>query len=167
MHLYELATSYKSLEAWLSSDEPIDETALRQQLADITTQLKDKAENIGKMILDLEAESDTAKKEIDRLSKRKSSADNKATWLKSYLLEQMQVVSIDKLPCDLFTISLAKNPISVKIIDETKIAPEFWRTIPETKEVNKTAILTSFKETEGVIPDGVEIITDRKHLVIE
>jgi len=83
------------------------------------------------------------------------------------LLEQIQVVSIDKLPCDLFTISLAKNPISVKIIDETKIAPEFWRTIPETKEVNKNAILISFKETEGVIPDGVEIITDRKHLVIE
>lgn len=167
MHLYQLAESYQNLVAWAESDEVLDENILRQQLSEVSTQLTDKAENIAKMILDLEADSDTAKKEIDRLAKRKTSADNKAKWLNGYLLEQMQLSKIEKINGSVLSLSLVKNPISVRILDETKIAPEFWRIIPETKEVNKSAILTSFKETEGVIPDGVEIVTDKKHLVIK
>jgi len=62
MHLYEITESYQKILAWM--DEPnieISDEILKEHLANISEQLKDKAENIGKMILDLESESDTAK----------------------------------------------------------------------------------------------------------
>lgn len=165
-HFYELSTQYQNLLAWLESDQPIDENSLRQQLSEVTEQLKEKAENIGKMVLEYEANTVSIDIEITRLSSRKKSLVNKIEWLKSYVQGEMQNAQIDKIPGQILTLSLRSNPPSVKVLDETQIPAQFFRIIPETKEVNKSAILTEFKKT-GEIQPGTEIITDKKSLVIK
>jgi phage host-nuclease inhibitor protein Gam len=166
MHLYQLSEKYQTLLAWLNSDEPIDEISLKLQLQNVTEQLKDKAENIGKMVLEYESDVTAIDNELARLSARKKSLTTKTDWLKSYLLQEMQTANIDKLPCDLLTISLRKSPPSVVVLNAEAVEDKFIRHIPATWEVDKRGILDNFK-LSGEIPTGVEIVTDRKSLIIK
>ena len=166
MHLYELSKQYADTKSWLESDEIIDEVLLRQKFAETSDQLKIKAENIGKMVLEYESDVATLDNEISRLSARKKSLATKTDWLKSYLLEQMQNAQIDKIPCDILTISLRKNPPSVIVLNPDEVEQKFRRIIPETYEIDKKSILENFK-ISGEIPVGCDIKTDKKSIVIK
>lgn len=77
----------------------------------------------------------------------------------------MQVLGIDKIETELGTISIAKSPISVDIIDEDKIPAEY-KTIVQTIKVDKKAIADNFKST-GELIEGVRINTENKSLRIK
>ena len=72
---------------------------------------------------------------------------------------------IDKIETELGTISIAKSPISVDIIDEDKIPAEY-KTIVQTIKVDKKAIADNFKST-GELIEGVRINTENKSLRIK
>ena len=63
------------------------------------------------------------------------------------------------------TLSIAKSPISVEIVDEDKIPGKFKKVIQETK-IDKTAIKDYFKETGEVI-EGVKILTENTNLRVK
>ena len=164
MHLYELTAEYRFLEIEIEAGDG-DTDALQLQLDDIVGQLGDKAENIGKYILSLKADSEAIKTEIDRLATRRKAIDNKAEWLKSYLLSQMIYAEIDKIKKDVLTISVRTNPPSINIENQDEIPTEYRRVIPETWEPDKKAILEHVKATGEIVP-GCHIVTDKKSLVV-
>jgi hypothetical protein len=164
MHLYEIADEYRSFLANADSEE-FNEDTLKSKLAEITGKFNDKAENIGIMALELQSDSKALDDEINRLSNRKRAIDNKVSWLKGYLLQEMLNSAIDKVPGKIVTLSLRNAPPSVNILDKNAVPENYRRVIPESWDINKSAILENFKTT-GEIPNGCEVITNKKSLMI-
>jgi len=167
MKLYELSSEYINLKEYLNLGdiEPTDEEKLKEQLSKITDAFNTKVENLGKVIREYEAESDTIDDELDRLSRRQKAISNKAEWLKNYLQVEMQTANVDKVQGQILTISLQKSPPSCLILNESLVPQQFIKVIPETHQVSKVDILKHFRET-GEVPDGVSIETNRKTLRI-
>ena len=161
-HLYELSTAYKQL---LDTQELNDEECA-EAIGNIEELFKDKAINIGKLVLSLEADAEVVNQEITRLSARKTALLNRSKRLKAYLAENMEVTDTPKITHELFNISLVSNPPSVNVFDEKEIPEEYWRIIPETREVDKKAILAVYKD-KGEVVSGTEIISDKRHIVIK
>lgn len=167
MKLYEISDQLNFITASLDceTDEPIDKESLTKQLNELQLEFKVKVENIAKIILDYDANLDATTKELTRLTNRKRSLENKIEWLKNYLLEQMQATGNDKIQGEILNVSIAKSPKSVVILDKDKVPKEFRRAIPETWEIDKHSILENFEKT-GEIPEGTDVITDKKNVRI-
>lgn len=161
-HLYELSMAYKMLQ----DTEELTEEELATALANVNELFNEKACNIGKLALSLQADAKAIDTELERLSQRKQAMTNKVNWLKGYLAQEMEVTNTEKIKDELFTISLVSNPPSVQVDNEELIPADYWRIIPETKAVDKQTILANYKETQTVVP-GVSIITDKKHILIK
>ena len=77
----------------------------------------------------------------------------------------MENNGITKIETGLGTLSIAKSPASVEIVNEEAIPSEFKQEIVTIK-IDKTKIKNNFKET-GEVPDGVNIITTNTNLRIK
>lgn len=108
---------------------------------------------------------DGIKTEIERLRNYKAIVEGRIDRYKEYVKNNMQILGINKIETEIGTISMAKSPASVEIIDEEKIPDEYKKIIQEIK-IDKKAILNNFKET-GEIIEGVKIITENKNLRIK
>jgi hypothetical protein len=160
--LYELTDQYRFIANAL--DEAEDEFP-RDALEVIKTKIEDKAEDIAKLIRSYEADVLGIKSEIERLTKRGKTIQNKIDWLEGYLQAEMQVAGLDRIKKGLFTISLRNCPASVNIVNLDDIPTEFRRIVPESWQPDKKAILDYYKEHNESVA-GVEIVTDKKTLSI-
>ena len=165
MKLYELADQYNALKSLLEEDGATEE-ALQSQLQTIGEAFNDKAESIGKLILQLDSDAVAIGEEIKRLTARKQAAERKADWLRNYLLTEMQNAKTDKIKGQLLTVSVRTNPASVNIVNLDLIPIEYRRIIPERFEADKKAILDRAKTTGEIIP-GCEIVTDKRSLSVK
>lgn len=126
-----------------------------------------KVENIGIMIKQNEAIIRAVEIEMERIAERKRVREARIDRLRQYLEDNFKTANMgERLEFPLVTVAMQKNPPSVKIINEAEIPASFVRIIPEQKEVNKRAILDSWKKT-GENPPGTEIISDKKRLVVK
>ena len=105
------------------------------------------------------------KAEEKRIADTRKTGEAKLEKFKQYVLENMERLGLDKIPTELGTLSITKNPMSVEIEDETAV-PEEFKTIVQTVKVDKTAIKKHFKETGEIIP-GTKIIDDKMSLRIK
>ena len=105
------------------------------------------------------------KEEEDRISSDRKVLENKLIRFKQYVKECMENNGITKIETGLGTISIAKSPVSVEIINEEAIPSEFKQEIVTVK-IDKIKIKDNFKET-GEIPDGVNIITTNTNLRVK
>jgi hypothetical protein len=169
MQLYKLADKYQALSNLIESEDTDDvcQEDVKVLISKIEDDFKDKAINIGKLILTANADIKSIDVEIDRLSLRKMNLIRKSEWFKEYLKEQMLTAQIDKIQGDVLNLSLRKSPPSVIVNDESVIPPEYFRIVPEQKVVNKIAILRHLLDSEGEIIPGCEIVTNKKYLVIK
>ena len=77
----------------------------------------------------------------------------------------MEQNGFTKIETQLGALSIAKNPLSVKIYDEAQI-PDEYKTKVVTVKVDKTAIKKALKETGEIIP-GTKIIDNKTSLRIK
>ncbi|BBW99046.1 siphovirus Gp157 family protein [Geobacillus subterraneus] len=145
MKLYELTENYAKL---LEMAEEMDTDAIVDTLEALQEAIEDKAENIGKLIRNLEADVKVIRDEEKRLAERRQVIENKIERLKSYLQEQLEIAGIEKVKRPTITVSIRKNPPSVDVIDETLIPADFL--IPQPAKVDKRAILERLKNGEHV-----------------
>ena len=161
-HLYELSNAYKML---MDTDE-LTEEELIECVNNVKELFNDKARNIARLVLSLKADSEAIATEVIRLSARKQAIENRMTWLKNYLTQEMEATETTQIKDEIVSVSLRNSPPSVMVEDEELIPADYWRTIPETKVVDKQTILGLYKEDNSLIVPGVTIQTDRKHVVI-
>jgi len=154
-----MTDQYKILQ---DADEEGFEIALRQ----LRDAIENKAENIGKLWLSLQSNAAAIKAEEKRLMDRRQALENKAERLRVYLQQELELAGIEKVKRDTVTIYLRLNPPSVNVVNEEAIPWEFRRVIPETWEPNKKKIIEFWRQTAGNISPGVEIVSDKKSLVI-
>ncbi|MCR2678844.1 siphovirus Gp157 family protein, partial [Salmonella enterica] len=75
--------------------------------------IDDKAENIAKVLKELDGQTLAISAEIKRLQERKATLENNSRNLKGYLQAEMEKVGKEKIKTELFSISIQNNPPSV------------------------------------------------------
>lgn len=147
MKLYELTDKYAELAQMIADDETKTEM-LGDTLRALEDAIEIKAENIAKLIKNLDAEVEAFKNEEKRLADRRKALETKRDGLKRYLEEQLEKIGLDKVKTPIFTVALQYNPASVQVIDESKIPPAFWITPPPT--LDKKAVAERLKAGEEI-----------------
>ena len=110
--LYELTDAYKK---FLELESELDGEVFADTLESIDEAIEDKAENLAKVIKQLEATATMFDNEAKRLQNKKQTAANRATNLKSYLKGEMEKVGKLKIKGDLFSLNIQNNPPSVAL----------------------------------------------------
>lgn len=131
--LYVLTNQYLELAEKLA-DGDFDAATIADTIeaSGITDELAVKAQGIEFVARSAEAHHAVIDAEIARLQALKASRDKVAAGLRLYLKDNMERAGIEKIECQLFKLSIKKNPPAVEILDLAALPKEFWRT-PEPK----------------------------------
>lgn len=155
--LYEMSLATQMLFEMLMNDE-IDEQTFNDTVEGMGA--IEKAKGYCQMISVLDAEAEMFKNEIDRLTKKKKTIENKVAWLKEQLLNFYYANGAKKFDAGTFTVSVRKSSI-VCISDESKIPSEYCiiKVSPD-----KTAIKKAINS--GIAVNGANI-QERESLQIK
>ncbi|MDO0996630.1 siphovirus Gp157 family protein [Staphylococcus hominis] len=144
--LFDLSTDYQQLYDLIAEQE--DEQILKDTLASINDAIEDKADGYVAVIKTLEGDNKAIDEEIKRLRQRKTSNQNGVKRLKESLQEVMEQTGKEKFKTALNTYSIANNPPSLDITDESLIPKQYY--IEQQPKLDK-------KELLKVVKDGLEI----------
>lgn len=132
---------------------------------ELAIELQNKGTNIVGYALNEESLIDSIDIQIKRLQEFKKLKQNNLDRFKEYVKDNMERLGITKMDTELGTLSIAKNPMSVEIVNEDEVPKDFKQEIV-TEKIDKTAIKKRFKETGEMIP-GINIIDDKTSLRIK
>ncbi len=148
MNLYELSVAFQEVQ-----NMDLDPEVMQDTLDSIEDAIENKAENIAKLIRNLESDVTAYKEEEDRLKTKRQATENKVKWLKTYLEDNMKLTGKTKFKSGMFNFSIQKNPASVNITDEKAIPEEFL--IQQPPKVDKTSLKEILKR--GIEVPGAEL----------
>ena len=148
MNLYELSLAFQEVQ-----NMDLDPEVMKDTLDSIGGTFENKAENMAKLIRNLESDRLAYKEEEDRLKTKRQAVENKLEWLKTYLKDCMKLIGKTKFKSGMFNFSIQKNPVSVNITDK-KILPEDYL-IPQPPKVNNTTLKKALKD--GIEVPGAEL----------
>lgn len=148
MNLYELSVAFQEVQ-----NMELDPEVMKDTLDSIEDAIENKAENIAKLIRNLESDVSAFKEEEDRLKTKRQATENKVKWLKTYLEDNMKLTGKTKFKSGMFNFSIQKNPASVNITDE-RIIPEGFL-IQQPPKVDKTSLKEALKS--GIEVPGAEL----------
>ena len=148
MNLYELSTAFQQVQ-----NMELDPEVMQDTLDSIEDAIESKAENIAKLVRNLESDVSAYKEEEDRLKTKRQATENKVKWLKTYLEDNMKLTGKTKFKSGMFNFSIQKNPASVNITDEKAIPEEFL--IQQPPKVDKTSLKEILKS--GIEVPGAEL----------
>ena len=161
LSLYEITNAFPAL---MENDEMSveDKTKVEEEL---TILLQQKSQNIIGYARNTELMINAMKEEEKRLTNRRKLLENRLIKFKEYVKECMDKNGITKIDTELGSLTIAKNPASIEIVNEDEI-PSEYKTEVVTIKIDKTKIKNNFKET-GEIPSGVNILTNNTSLRIK
>ena len=148
MNLYELSLAFQDVQ-----NMDLDPEVMKDTLDSIEDAIESKAENIAKLVRNLESDVSAYKEEEDRLKTKRQATENKVKWLKTYLEDNMKMTGKTKFKSGMFNFSIQKNPASVNITDERIIPEEFL--IQQPPKVDKTSLKEILKR--GIEVPGAEL----------
>ena len=149
--LYELTDQYQQL---LELESEIDEQTFIDTLQSIDEAIEGKAENLAKVIKEIESTVSVITNEISRLQSKKQALNNRVANLKTYLQGEMEKVSKTKVKGALFTVNIQNNPPSLKVENTDKIPKSFY--IEQEPTLDKKALKGAVKN--GEVIEGVALV---------
>ena len=161
LSLYEITSSFPSL----MENEEISEQDKKKIKDELIVLLQQKSQNIIGYTKNIELTINAMKEEENRIANNRKTLEIKLIKFKEYVKECMENNGITKIETELGTLSIAKSPLSVEIINENEVPNEFKEEVVTVK-IDKTKIKNNFKET-GEIPAGINIITTNTNLRIK
>lgn len=159
--LYQITSAFPKL----MEQDDISEEDKKEIEKELTQILKQKSNGVIGYAKNLELTIKAMKEEEDRLEETRKKLEKRLNHFKDYVIECMIRNNIEKIDTDLGCLTLAKNPISVEIVNTEKI-PSKYKKITQTEIIDKRAILNDFKDTGEVI-EGVSFNTESKSLRIK
>ena len=161
LSLYEITNAFPALmeneEMSIEDKEKIEE--------ELTVLLQQKSQNVIGHIRNKEMTIEAKKNEEKRIAESRKHDEKQLEKFKQYVKECMDKNGITKIDTGLGSLTIAKNPTSVEIINEDEV-PSEYKTEVVTVKIDKTKIKNNFKET-GEIPSGVNILTNNTSLRIK
>jgi Siphovirus Gp157 len=136
-----------------------------ETLADYLQTALDKRDRIAEFILHTEETEQAIEAEIARLRSRKERISAARERMQEYVLEVMEVMDMKSLQGELYTLTAAKNPSSVEIVDDLLIPPEFLlQPQPSPPRPDKSAIKKALKIGKEV--PGARLVEAKTRLEI-
>ncbi|EJD8516379.1 TPA: siphovirus Gp157 family protein [Staphylococcus pseudintermedius] len=149
--LFNLTDAYQQVYDLIA--EQGDETVLIETLQSINDALEEKADGYVAVIKTLEADNVAIDEEIKRLRQRKTSNQNGISRLKESLQFSMESTGKEKFKTALNSYSIANNPPSIDVVEESLIPTEYW--VSQAPKLNKKDLLKDIKN--GADIKGVEV----------
>jgi hypothetical protein len=101
------------------------------------TAIQDKTVAIAAVIREFEARGDVAHAESERIAAHARAAKARATWLRDYLLKNLEQLGVERIDTATTVVVLRKSPPSVAILDEAQIPDAFKQVVTS---VDKTLL---------------------------
>ena len=161
LSLYQITNAFPKL---MESEEITEEDKAKIK-EELTLLLQQKSQNTIGYVKNIELTIDAMKTEEKRISDQRKALENRLTKFKEYVKECMEQCGASKIETPLGTLTIAKNPISVEIVNEDEIPSEYKQEVVTTK-VDKKAIADIFRDTGEIIP-GVYVNTQNTSLRIK
>lgn len=160
MKLYELTKAYRDLPDLIGQ---ISDEDLKEIMKNLDNNLIAKVSNIASLIDEISLNCKALKEHEIKTKDKRTNFENKISYLKNYIKENMISMGKDIIQSPVLTIKLQVNPPKVEIIDETKIPEKYWKT-KITKIIDKVQIKADYKATGlGVI--GTNIIQEQRIVI--
>lgn len=132
---------------------------------ELEKELLNKSSNIIGYIKNAESLINAIKDEETRLEEMRKTGERKLEKFKTYVLDNMNRLGIIEIPTELGSLKVARNPISIEILNEDEVPNEFKKE-KTTISIDKTAIKKHFSET-GEIVAGTRVVNDKTSLRIK
>lgn len=161
LSLYDITNAFPVL---MEQEEMSEEDKAKIQ-EELMLLLQEKSQNTIGYVRNIELTIEAMKSEEKRISEQRKTLENRLTKFKEYVKECMEKGGFTKVETELGSLTVAKNPASVEIVNEDEVPSEFKQEVVTVK-IDKTAIKNHFKET-GEIPAGVNINTQNTSLRIK
>ena len=161
LSLYQITNAFPQLMA----NEEISEEDKAKIEEELTILLQQKSQNIIGYSKNLELTIEVMKNEEKRIAEQRKALENRLVNFKEYVKECMEKNGFTKIETTLGTLSIAKNPISVEIVNEEEVPNEYKKEVVTTK-IDKKAIADNFKAT-GEIIAGVKMNTQNTSLRVK
>lgn len=163
MRLYDIAQEYAQLLQMVDVGQ-LTQEMVADTLESIGAEFDDKARNCMMIVRQMQSDSAGVSAEIDRLKALQKSIDSSADNLLDYIKAGMLSTGKDKLDLGLFKLTLRQPTKAVSVIDESLIPEAFFRIIPESKAVDKTALASALKL--GAV-DGAVLVDGKRSLMVK
>ena len=145
MTLYELTGNYLAIMEMLENEEITSED-VKDTLEAIEEGIEAKAENIGFVIKNLEAETSMLETEIKRLAERKTRAEKSTESLKNYMSDSLLKLDYKTLKTNHFTYGFRKS--TAVEIDNLELLPKEFVKEKITIAPDKAALKVALKDNE-------------------
>ena len=155
MTLYELTNEYKRLYD-MAEEMDLSPDDLKDTLDGMDEELSEKADGYGKVIRQMEADSDAIDAEIKRLQGRKKTIKSNIDRMKSFLKIAIEEAGKKEICGELFKFKIRKNPPKLEILNESLVPKEFR--IPQPDKIDKRAIMNEIRASGPV--DWAEIVRE-------
>jgi len=154
IRLYEISEQYKFLLDELCDEETgVVDQAILAKLNALKEPLENKCINVVRVFKALTAECDAIEKERKAMMAREKALTRKVEFLKSYLLENMELCQVNEIKCSQFVIKLQKNAEKTDIFNEAEIPDEYKKV---SVDYDRTMIKNHIKM--GVVVPGARLI---------
>lgn len=138
--LYEIKGDYLRLLEMLEDEGNLDPQAFRDTLEGIEGEFEVKADGYARIMKELDAEAGKYDAEIQRMTARRDSLNNRSRLLKQHLYEGMKAIGKLKFKTDLFSFSIRKNggkDGGLQIVPGAEIPDEYCRKEPDNAKIRE------------------------------
>lgn len=161
--LYNITNSFIELFDKIENEE-LSKEEIQELGNSLALELQNKSTNVICYIRNIELSLEAIKTEIERLTLMKKSIENKSNKFKEYVKTNMDILELQKIETPLGIISIAKNPASVEIYDESLIE-EKYKVSKVLTTIDKTIIKDDLKKGKNV--QGARLVEDKTSLRIK
>jgi hypothetical protein len=137
---------------------------ITKALIDFQGEFNTKALDLGMVYRNIIAEA-VYESESKRLADKAKSLNKRAEGLRVYIEQQMELLGLESIKGDTFSVKFRKLPPLVVIEDLDKIPAKYVRIITQKIEPDKVAILEAI--CAGYNVEGASLKTDRRKLEVK
>lgn len=137
--LYEITGDYLRLLEMLEEEESIDPQAFKDTLEGIEGEFEIKADGYARVLKELVAEAGKYDAEIQRMTARRDSLNNRSKMLKQHLYESMKATGKLKFKTDLFSFGIQKNGglQPLEILPDVEIPDKYLHKEPDNTKIRE------------------------------
>ena len=163
--LFNLTNQYLQLADTLAAgDFDADTVADTIEASGITDDIAVKAQGLEYVARSAEAHLPAIDAEIGRLQALKAHRVKIAAGLRSYLMDNMLRMQIEKIDCPMFSISIRANPPSVDVFDPLQLPISYMVTpLPPPDRPDKTLIKEALKAGKDV--PGARLVQGQRLMI--
>lgn len=137
--LYEITGDYLRLLEMLEEEEEIDLKTFADTLEGIEGELEAKADGYARVIKELHAEAKKYEEEIERMTKRMDTLNNRSKLLKQKLYKSMKATNKRNFKTELFSFRIQKNGglQPVELLPDKVVPDEYCKKEPHKKKIRE------------------------------